>query len=95
MAFKKVTIDLKLVKEKLNGNLVALIQFPDELEAEKAITILSKNKRFVGLYSDDCLGLETIKDFELLYGNSIIYRIIDISLSYSSLKGKVIWKSLE
>jgi len=82
--FKKVTINLKLVKEKLDKNLVALIQFPDDQETMKALIILEENDRFLGSYNDFCYGIESINDLQLLYANNIKYKIRDINKKHES-----------
>lgn len=94
MITKEISISLKLVREKLHRNLVALIQFPDEQETMKALRILEENNRFLGAYNDYCYGIEFIGDLELLYENSIIYKVVDIHFRYSALRGKVTWKGL-
>ena len=79
---KKATIDLKLIREKLHRNLVALIQFPNEEETLKALRLLTESSLFVGIYNDDCYGLEKIEDLEFLYEKKVKYRIEDIKKKY-------------
>ncbi|MBS3146243.1 hypothetical protein J4471_00950 [Candidatus Woesearchaeota archaeon] len=80
--FKKTSIDLKIIKEKLDRDLVALIQFPDSEETIKALRILTNYNRFVSAYNDDCFGLQSIEDLELLFTKKVIYRITDIKNKY-------------
>lgn len=86
--YKKISIDLKIIKKKLDRDLVALIQFPDNEETIKALQILLQNERYVAAYNDDCYGLQCINDLELLLNNNIKYEIKDIKNKYEKFISK-------
>ncbi|MBS3149443.1 hypothetical protein J4455_01990 [Candidatus Woesearchaeota archaeon] len=86
---KNATIDIKTIRKKLDRDLVALIQFPDEQETLQALKILEENKSFVVSYNDDCYGLADINNLKLLHEEGLKYRIVDINKKYRSFPSTI------
>ncbi len=89
MITEEISISLELLRQKLDRNLVALIQFPDDQETMKALRILEENDRFLGAYNDFCYGIERIDDLELLYAKNIKYKIRDINKKHKSFPSTI------